>query len=123
MEIEAAGQHLDLEHREKLINNLVSFKDLAFAHLNHVRMEKGDEGNLVLFLWLKRGGLRWMRASLNHASELVARSIPRGTFIDVVILNSAPELLADIESAGGLLIEKDRNEHEKVLEQLHAEMK
>jgi len=60
-----------------------------------------------------------MRASLNRVSELVAASIPPGTFIDVVILNSAPELLEDIEGAGGLFVENDGEERRRVLESLH----
>jgi len=118
MKIEAAGNRIGKEHRKKLIENLALYADLAFAHLDHVVVEEGQEGNLVLFAWLKRGGLRWMRASLNRVSELVAASIPPGTFIDVVILNSAPELLDEIEAAGGLLVENDGGERRRVLESL-----
>jgi len=106
------------ELRLKLRKALSQSKDLAFAHLNHVVVEQAPEGVLVLFAWLKRGGLRWMRASLNHLSELVAGALPPKIFVDLVILNSAPELLEEIEAAGDLLVENDPEEHRRVLKQL-----
>lgn len=118
MKITAAGEELGPESRGKLRDGLRAYADLAFAHLNHVVVEEAPEGNLVLFAWLRRGGLRWMRLSLNRISEIVAESIPAGRFIDVVILNSAPELLEEIEAAGGLLVENDPEERARVLESL-----
>ena len=120
MKISRAGDELSRESREKLREALSGYADLAFAHLDHVVVEEAPGGNLVLFAWLRRGGLRWMRPSLKRVSELVARSIPSGSFIDVVILNSAPELLEEIEAVGGLLVENDPEERRRVLESLDS---
>lgn len=92
--------------------------ELAFAHLNQVVVEESPEGNLVLFAWLRSAHLRWMRRSLNRISQIVARSIPSDRFIDVVILNSAPELLEEVEAAGSLLVENDSEERRQVLQNL-----
>ena len=120
MKIRAAGDELSWESTDKLKRGLIGCPELAFAHLNRVVVEEAPEGNLVLFAWLRRGDLRWMRRSLNRISQIVARSIPTDRFIDVVILNSAPELLEDVEAAGSLLVENDSEERQEILRSLQS---
>ena len=59
---------------------------------------------MVLFVWLVPAAMRSMRAALNLISEAVAMALPEDRFLDVVILNSAPELLPEIERVGSLLV-------------------
>jgi hypothetical protein len=51
-----------------------------------------------------------LRFALNLVSEAVARSLPDGNYLDVVVLNSAPELLDQVERARSLLVENDPEE-------------
>ena len=55
---------------------------------------------MVLFVWLVPAAMRSLRAALNLVSDTVAKALPGNQFLDVVILNSAPELLPDVERAG-----------------------
>jgi hypothetical protein len=71
---------------------------------------------LVLFVWLTAAAMRSLRHSLNLVSDEVARALPPGEYLDVVILNSAPELLDDVERAGRLLVERDPGERERALQ-------
>jgi len=81
---------------------------VAFAHLVDVQVEGvGEQPQLSLFVWLQPDSLRSLRNSLNLVSEAVAGAIPRDRCVDVLILNSAPELLMDVERAGCLFVERD----------------
>ena len=59
--------------------------------------------------------MRSLRSALNLVSEVVAGALPQGEFVDVVILNSAPELLGQVEAAGCLLVEPDPEERSRAL--------
>jgi hypothetical protein len=50
---------------------------------------------------------------LNPVSE--AGRILRGDFLDVLVLNSAPELLVEVEAARSLLVENDPEERARAL--------
>jgi len=92
-------------------------QDVAFAHLPEVIVEgHGHKGNRVLFVWLVPEAMPALRAALNTICDAVARALPRSEFIDVVILNSAPELLLPVEEAGCLLVENDANERDRALD-------
>ena len=71
--------------------------------------------SLVLFVWLRPPALRSLRFALNLVSEAVARALPDGDFLDVVVLNSAPEWLAAVERARSLLVENDPEERARAL--------
>lgn len=60
--------------------------------------------------------MRSMRAALNLVADAVAKALPRDQFLDVVILNSAPELLAQIERVDCLFVEVDPEERRRALE-------
>ena len=47
--------------------------------------------------------------------EAVADALPKSCFLDVLILNSAPELLDRIESVDALFIERDPSERRRAL--------
>ncbi len=106
---------------DKLRSGLGECPDLAFAHLVDVEVSAGGEGaSLVLFVWLVPAAVRSLRAALNLVSETVAKALPDDRYLDVVILNSAPELLSEVERAGCLLIESDPDERQRALAALEA---
>ena len=57
-----------------------------------------------------------MKAALNLVSAAVARALPEGMGLDVLILNSAPELFQAVEAAGCLLVECDGEERNRARE-------
>ncbi len=100
----------------RLKDELGRCPDLAFAHLPLVLVPARQERPTpVLFVWLDPGALRSLRFALNLVSEAVARALPDGEFLDVVVLNSAPELLERVESANSLLVEKNPQERLRAL--------
>jgi hypothetical protein len=106
---------------EALRSSLASCRDLAFAHLVEVVVpEHSRHPDPTLFVWLLPGGVRSMRSSLNLVSEAVARSLPDDLYLDVLILNSAPELLAIVESAGEPFLVRDAGEREGALAAMDA---
>ncbi|MDX2436407.1 MAG: hypothetical protein QNL88_05070 [Acidobacteriota bacterium] len=108
---------LDKESAELLRSALSACPDVAFAHLVDVQVEGVQEQpSLSLFVWLVPAGVRSLRGSLNLVSETVAGAIPKDRYVDVLILNSAPELLADVERAGRLFVERDAGERRRALE-------
>ena len=110
-------QPLDEESTKNLKSSLSACPDVAFAHLVDVRVEGVDAPpSLSLFVWLVPVAVRSLRGSLNLLSETVAGAIPRDRFVDVLILNSAPELLEDVERAGCLFVERDLVERRRALE-------
>ena len=68
---------------------------------------------LSLFVWLVPEAVGSLRAALNLVSEAVARALPEDVFLDVLILNSVPELLVAVEHAGCLLVERDSDERRR----------
>ena len=109
-------QPLDPQVKDRLAQELARCPDLAFAHLPQVMVPARQEApSLVLFVWLQAPALRSLRFALNLVSEAVARSLPDGNYLDVVVLNSAPELLDQVERARSLLVENDPEERARAL--------
>ena len=106
---------LSEEVRQKLGDALEMCPDVAFAHLVEVDVPVRGESGPALFVWLRGGSLRSLRAALNLVSEAVSRVLPKDRFIDVVILNSAPELLLPVEAAECLLVEPCPEERRRAL--------
>jgi hypothetical protein len=115
--IRAPARPLDAEVEAKLRSALGKCPDIGFAHLVEVEVSgRDEEPALALFAWLTPQGMGSLRASLTLVSEIVAGVLPEGRFLDVLILNSAPELLDRVESAGCLLVECDPQERLRALE-------
>ncbi len=107
---------LDPLVKARLAEELARCPDLAFAHLPQVMVPARQEApSLVLFVWLRASALHSLRFALNLVTEAVARALPDGDYLDVVVLNSAPELLADVERARSLLVENDPEERERAI--------
>lgn len=115
--ISPRGADLGPTVEQRLKDELGRCPDLAFAHLPRVLVPARQERpEPVLFVWLDPGALRSLRFALNLVSEAVARALPDGEFLDVVVLNSAPELLERVEAAGSLLVEKNPEERARALQ-------
>jgi hypothetical protein len=109
------------EVEARLTDELARCPDLAFAHLAQVLVPARQERpELVLFVWLRPAALRSLRFALNLVSEAVARALPDGEFLDVVVLNSAPELLSEVERARSPLVENDPEERARALTAVSA---
>ena len=116
LRITPPGQPLGDEVDKKLRKGLEACADLAFAHLVDVDVpERGEGPGMVLFVWLVPAAMRSMRAALNLISEAVAMALPEDRFLDVVILNSAPELLPDLERAGSPMVVPNPDERLRAL--------
>jgi hypothetical protein len=61
-----------------------------------------------------------LRFALNLVSEAVARALPDDAYLDVVVLNSAPELLERLEAADCLLVERVAEERRRALEAVRS---
>jgi hypothetical protein len=117
MRIEAPERPLEPEVASALRRSLAACPDLAFAHLPQVFVPGEQERpDLVLFVWLLPEAMRSLRPAFNLVSEAVAAALPPDRYLDVVVLNSAPELLASVEGAGCLLVERDPGERGRALE-------
>ena len=115
--IEPPEERLAEEVEDRLRLELGSCPDVAFAHLCQVTVAgRSSAPQLSLFVWLVPEAVGSLRAALNLVCEAVARAIPEDVFIDVLILNSAPELLAPVEASGCLFVERDRRERRRALE-------
>ena len=100
----------------KLREGLERCPDVAFAHLVDVEVpDRGEGPGPVLFVWLVPAAMRSLRAALDLVSETVAKALPSDIFLDVVILNSAPELLPEVEGAGCLFVEPHPDERKRAL--------
>ena len=107
---------LDEDVLEKLQEGLESCPDVAFAHLCDVEVVGGDHRSATtLFVWLVPAAVRSLRPALNLVSEVVAAALPEDRFLDVAILNSAPELLQDLERADCLFVIGDAEERRRAL--------
>ena len=101
---------------QPLVRALSATTDVAFAHLVEAGVPGQGEAHPALFVWLQPGALRSLGRVLNQVSAIVSRALPEGTAVDVMILNSAPELLEPVEAAGGLIVENDPEEHQRALD-------
>jgi hypothetical protein len=94
-----------------------SCPDVAFAHLVDVAVPGRQAApEPALFVWLVPEAMGSLRAALNLLSATVANVLPAERFLDVLILNSAPELLAAVEEARCLLVERDPEERRRARE-------
>lgn len=102
---------------EALEAEIGSCPDVAFAYLPDVLVHgRQSAPESVLFVWLVPEALGSLRFALNLVSEAVARVLPGDTYLDVVVLNSAPELLERLEGADCLLVERVAEERRRALE-------
>ena len=116
LRITPPGTPLADDAEAALREGLNACSDLAFAHLVDVEVAQSGEGpSMVLFAWLEPAAMRSMRAALNLLSDTVAKALPRERFLDIVILNSAPELLPEVERTGCLFVEPDPEERRRAL--------
>ena len=116
LRITPPARQLEDEVNGRLRERLEACPDVAFAHLVDVAVPgRGEEPGMVLFVWLVPAAMRSLRAALNLVSDSVAKALPRDLFLDVVILNSAPELLPDVERAGCLFVEPNPEERQRAL--------
>lgn len=116
LRITPPARPLDDEVEIRLREGLEACPDVAFAHLVDVDvLERGEGPGAVLFVWLVPAAMRSLRAALNLVSDTVAKALPKDLFLDVVILNSAPELLPEIERVGCLFVEPNSDERRRAL--------
>lgn len=101
---------------EKLRAGIQSCPDVAFAYLADAEVVgRQDRPGQVIFVWLVAAAVGSIRGALNLVSETVADALPEDRFLDVVILNSVPELLADLERADCLFVVRDTVERRRAL--------
>jgi len=106
----------DEEVLKKLHAGIEDCPDVAFAHLADTEMVgRQDRPGLVLFVWLVAAAMGSLRGALNLVSEAVADALPDDQFLDVVILNSVPELLEDLERADCLFVVRNAEERRRAL--------
>jgi hypothetical protein len=102
---------------DDLRQRLTANPDVAFVHLVDVEVEGVAEPPCpTLFVWLVPQAVGSLRLALNVLTEAVAAVIPNDRFLDVLILNSAPELLLEVERTGCLLIERDPEERRRAVD-------
>jgi len=100
----------------KLRAGIENCPDVAFAHLADTEVVgRQDRPGQVIFVWLVAAAMGSLRGALNLVSEAVADALPEDRFLDVVILNSAPELLEDLERADCLFVVRDAEERRAAL--------
>jgi len=119
IEFRVPERGLDEEVMERLRTDLGQCPDVAFAHLVESRAP-GHDPALTLFVWIEPQAMGSLRSALNLISRIAGAALPRDRFVDVVILNSAPELLGDVEAAGCLLVERDPGERQRAMESARA---
>jgi hypothetical protein len=114
--IEALSKPFEPERMSRLRDELERCPDVAFAHLPQVLVHgRQARPEPALFVWLVPEAVSSLRPALNAVSEIVARVLPRNEYLDVVVLNSAPELLEAVEAAGCLVAERDAEERRRAL--------
>jgi len=79
------------------------------------------ESSRVLFVWLVPAALGSLRNAFNLVCNTVGHALPATVFLDVVVLNSAPELLGPLERARTLFVERDAGERAAALRAAAAE--
>jgi hypothetical protein len=101
---------------DRLEDGLTRCPDVAFAYLAEVRITGRHEApEPALLVWLRPAAMSSVRAALNLVSEVVSGVLPSARYLDVVILNSAPELLDPLEAADCLVVEPDPEERRRAL--------
>ena len=115
LRIRALRNPLSPEVHSDLAEAMNDCPDVAFAHLVEVEVSAPDGSSPVLFVWLRGRALHSLRGALNLVSEAVAGVLPEDVFVDVVILNSAPEILLQVEAVQCLLAEPDPDERQRAL--------
>ena len=109
-------QPFDEKVVKKLRAGIEKCPDVAFAHLADAEVVgRQDRPGQVIFVWLVAAAMGSLRGALNLVSETVADALPEDRFLDVVILNSAPELLEDLERADCLFVVRDAEERRRAL--------
>ncbi len=109
------------DRTENLRRELSACKDVAFAHLPDVLVPgRQTKPHRVLFVWLVPEAMGALRGALNTLCDATARALPKSEFVDLVILNSAPELLLPVEEADCLFLELDPEERARALEAARA---
>jgi len=111
--IDAPPDMLSEKVEERLATELETCPDVAFAHLGLVTVAGEPGSQPSLFVWLVPAAVGSLRAALNLVSEAVARALPETDFLDVLILNSVPELLGLVEENGRLVVERDALERRR----------
>jgi hypothetical protein len=115
--IEALDVELGREIEARLRARLLDCPDLAFAYLTRVTVAAHPgEAQPSLFVWLLPEGVASLRSALNLVSEAVARALPEDAFLDVLILNSAPELLGPVAATGVPFVVRDDAERQRAIE-------
>jgi hypothetical protein len=100
----------------KLRAGMENCPDVAFVYLADAEVvDRQDRPGQVIFVWLVAAAMGSLRGALNLVSETVAAALPEDRFLDVVILNSAPELLEDLERADCLFVVRDAEERRRAL--------
>ena len=126
MSISKPTATLDAATLGQLAEALRNCPDVAFAHLPAVFVAgQQSRPELTLFVWLVPEAWRSLRSALNLVSRVVAETLPGPQYLDVVILNSAPELLEAVERADSLLVVRDPTERRRALqaaEDAHEEL-
>ncbi len=109
------------DRTEALRRELGACSDVAFAHLPEVLVPgRQARPNRVLFVWVVPEAMGAIRAVMNTVCDATARALPSSEFVDVVLLNSAPELLPAVEAAGSLLLERDPEERARAVATVRA---
>jgi len=107
---------LDPTVLDKLTRGLATCQDVAFVYLANVLVPSQQEAaSQVLFVWLTRNALGSVRFALARVSQVVATCLPEGEFVDVVILNTDPELLEQVAAVGVVVVENSAEEHTQAL--------
>jgi len=109
--IDPAEDDLPNEIEGRLRAELEACPDIAFAHLCRVSVpDHQPTPQLSLFVWLVPEAVGSLRAALNLVCEAVARALPDDLFVDVLILNSAPDLLGQVEERCRVFVVRDAGE-------------
>jgi hypothetical protein len=100
----------------KLRAGMENCPDVAFAYLADAEVSgRQDLTGQVILVWLVAAAMGSLRGALNLVSETVADALPEDRYLDVVILNSAPDLLDDLELADCLFVVRDAEERNQAL--------
>jgi len=109
-------QPFDEKVVKKLRAGMENCPDVAFVYLADAEVvDRQDRPGQVIFVWLVAAAMGSLRGALNLVSETVAAALPEDRFLDVVILNSAPELLEDLERADCLFVVRDAEERRQAV--------
>jgi hypothetical protein len=106
----------DAQVVKKLRAGIENCPDVAFAYLAEAEVAgRQEHPGQVILVWLVAAAMASLRGALNLVSEAVADALPKDRYLDVVILNSAPEFLQDLERADCLFVVRDAEERSRAL--------